>query len=341
MLPIQQKVDLQPYNTFGIKAQAKYFITIHALEEAQELFKSDIFKNEKYFFIGGGSNILLTKDFDGLIIKVDIKGIETVYEDDNIISLKIGAGENWHAFVRYCVDHNYGGAENLSLIPGTVGAAPMQNIGAYGVEIKKIIKSVEALEIASGKVRSFNNEACHFGYRESVFKQELKDKYLISSVTLTLTKKDHDFNVSYGAIEEILKQQHVHDLSVKAISDAVIHIRKTKLPDPARIGNAGSFFKNPSIQADLLDLIKKEYPSIPSYATGTALIKIPAGWLIEQCGWKGKTFDNIGVHKDQALVLVNYGGGEGENIWQLAMKIQQSVREKFNITLQPEVNILA
>jgi UDP-N-acetylmuramate dehydrogenase len=341
MLSIQQKVDLLPYNTFGIKAQAKYFTNIQSLQEARELFASDIFRKEKYFFIGGGSNILLTKDFDGLIIKVDIKGIETVYEDDNTISLKIGAGENWHAFVRYSVDRNYGGAENLSLIPGTVGAAPMQNIGAYGVEIKKIIKSVEALEIATGMVRSFTNYECHFGYRESVFKQELKDKYLISSVTLTLTKKAHAFNVSYGAIEEILKQQNVQELSVKAISDAVIHIRKTKLPDPARIGNAGSFFKNPSIQADLLDLIKRNYPSIPSYATGTELVKIPAGWLIEQCGWKGKTFDNIGVHKDQALVLVNYGGGEGENIWKLAMKIQQSVREKFNITLQPEVNVLA
>jgi UDP-N-acetylmuramate dehydrogenase len=341
MLSIQQKVDLQPYNTFGIKALAKYFTSVHSVEEAKELFKSDLFKNEKHFFIGGGSNILLTKDFEGLIIKVDIKGIETVHEDDATISLKVGAGENWHAFVCYCVDHNYGGAENLSLIPGTVGAAPMQNIGAYGVEIKKIIESVEGLEIASGKVQLFTNETCHFGYRESVFKQALKDKYLISSVTLTLTKKDHAYNVSYGAIEEVLKQKNIQQLSVKDISDAVIHIRKTKLPDPTRIGNAGSFFKNPSIQADLLDLIKKEYPSIPSYATDTALVKIPAGWLIEQCGWKGKTFDNIGVHKDQALVLVNYGGGEGENIWRLAMKIQESVKEKFNITLQPEVNILA
>jgi UDP-N-acetylmuramate dehydrogenase len=343
MLSFEKQVDLQPYNTFGIKASSKYFVVIHSVEEARELFKSEIFKKERSFIVGGGSNILLTKDFDGLIIKIDIKGIEVVCEgeDAETITLKVGAGEMWHTFVTYCVNHNYGGAENLSLIPGTVGAAPMQNIGAYGVEIKNIIKSVEALEISTGDLKKFNNEACKFGYRESIFKQELKNKYLISSVTLTLTKKNHHYNISYGAINDTLKQHGVDDLSVKAISDAVVHIRKSKLPDPSRIGNAGSFFKNPSIQADLLDLIRKTYPSIPTFPSENGLTKIPAGWLIEQCGWKGKTFGNIGVHKDQALVLVNYGDGKGEDIWQLAMKIQESVKEKFSITLHPEVNVIS
>ncbi len=240
----------------------------------------------------------------------------------------------------YCVERNYGGIENLSLIPGTVGAAPMQNIGAYGIEIKKNILSVEAVEIATGDVRYFDNDACEFGYRESIFKQKLKDQFLISSITLRLTKKDHQFNISYGAIDETLKKFGSQTLSIKAISDAVIYIRSSKLPDPSRIGNAGSFFKNPSIQADLMDFIKKDFPTIPSYPSTDGLVKIPAAWLIEQCGWKGKTFGSIGVHQHQALVLVNYGGGEGEKIWQLAMKIKESVKEKFDITLQPEVNVI-
>jgi UDP-N-acetylmuramate dehydrogenase len=230
--------------------------------------------------------------------------------------------------------------ENLSLIPGTVGAAPMQNIGAYGVEIKKNILTVEGVEIGSGMVTSMSNEACRFGYRESLFKHEAKDKFLISSITLTLTKKNHAFNISYGAIEETLKQMGREKLSVKNISDAVIHIRQSKLPDPARVGNAGSFFKNPSIHADLHDFLKKRYPSLPSFPSTDSLVKIPAAWLIEQCGWKGKTFGAIGVHPLQPLVLVNYGGGEGEKIWQLAMDIQGSVKEKFDIILQPEVNVL-
>lgn len=340
-MTIQENVDLQPYNTFGIKVLAKYFTIIHDESEAKELLASDLFKNERHLFLGGGSNMLFTKNFDGLLIKVEIKGITILSETENTITLKVGSGENWHAFVVYCVERNWGGVENLSLIPGTVGAAPMQNIGAYGVEIKKIILAVEAIEISTSESKTFSNAACHFGYRESFFKQEGKDKYLISSVTLTLTKKDHHFNTSYGAIDEKLKQQGVHELSVKHISDAVIHIRRTKLPDPSRIGNAGSFFKNPSIQADLHDFIKKSYPSLPSYPSTDGLVKIPAAWLIEQCGWKGKTFNNIGVHQHQALVIVNYGGGEGEKIWQLAMNILDSVKEKFNITLQPEVNVIA
>jgi len=339
-MTIQQNVDLLPYNTFGIQAFAKSFTTIKTIEDATTLFASEIFKKQKHFILGGGSNVLLTKNFDGLVVKVEILGKEVIHEDDSTVTLRVGAGENWHAFVMYCVERNYGGIENLSLIPGTVGAAPMQNIGAYGVEIKKNILGVEAIEIVTGDVRYFDAQDCKFGYRESIFKQEVKDQFLISSVTLKLTKKDHHFNVSYGAIEETLKQLDTKTLSVKAISDAVIYIRSHKLPDPARIGNAGSFFKNPSIQAELMDFIKINYPSIPSYPSTNGLVKIPAAWLIEQCGWKGKTFDSIGVHQHQALVLVNYGGGKGEKIWELAMKIKESVKEKFDVTLQPEVNVI-
>lgn len=340
MLSIRQNVDLQPFNTFGIAAVAKYFVVLQSVEDAQDLFRSDLFKTLSHVFIGGGSNLLITKNFDGLVIKIEINGIEIIHQDDKTVRLKVGAGENWHSFVMYCVEHNWGGVENLSLIPGTVGAAPMQNIGAYGVEVKNIIDSVEAIEVATGQVIVFTNEACHFGYRESIFKQSHKDKYLISSVTLTLTKSDHHFNVSYGAIEATLEQHNVHELSVKAISDAVIHIRRSKLPDPAVIGNAGSFFKNPSIQANLHDLLKTEYPSMPSYPGENGLIKVSAAWLIEQCGWKGKRFENIGVHDKQALVLVNFGGGNGKKIWELAIEIQKSVQEKFNIILQPEVNVV-
>jgi UDP-N-acetylmuramate dehydrogenase len=337
---IKQNVDLLPFNTFGLRSTAKFLSTIESVTEAKALFDSDIFRKEKHFILGGGSNILLTKDFDGLVAKVEIKGKEVIAEDDSTITLKVGSGENWHQFVMYCVDRNYGGIENLSLIPGTVGAAPMQNIGAYGVEIKKNILGVEAVEISTGDVRYFDNEGCKFGYRESIFKQEVKDQFLISSITLKLTKRDHQFNISYGAIDETLKKLGSQTLSIKSISDAVIYIRSNKLPDPARIGNAGSFFKNPSIQADLMDFIKKDFPSLPTFPSTEGLVKIPAAWLIEQCGWKGKTFGNIGVHQHQALVLVNYGGGEGEKIWELAMKIKESVKEKFNVTLQPEVNVI-
>ena len=339
-MKIVENVDLFPLNTFGIKAKAKYFTSVSSVEEAKSLFASELFKKEKHLIIGGGSNLLLTKDFDGLVIKVEIKGKEIIQEDDSHAILKVGSGENWHAFVMHCVDQNLGGIENLSLIPGTVGAAPMQNIGAYGVEIKKNILGVEAVEISTGDVRYFDNEGCRFGYRESIFKQELKDQFLISSITLKLTKRNHQFNISYGAIDETLKKFGTQTLTVKAISDAVISIRSSKLPDPARIGNAGSFFKNPSIHADLVDFIRKDFPSVPTFQSTDGLIKVPAAWLIEQCGWKGKTFDNIGVHQHQALVLVNYGGGEGEKIWELAMKIKESVKEKFNITLQPEVNVI-
>jgi UDP-N-acetylmuramate dehydrogenase len=340
MISITENVDLLPFNTFGLSARAKYFAVIRSVDQAKELFQSDIFKKHPHFILGGGSNVLLTQDFDGLVIKNELKGIETVSEDDQNIVLKVASGENWHQFVMFCVDRNYGGVENLSLIPGTVGAAPMQNIGAYGVEIKEVIHNVEAIELKTSKVRTFSKEECMFGYRESVFKQELKNQYFISSITLSATKKDHHFNTSYGAITDVLNQNSVEKLSVKAISDTIIFIRKSKLPDPNLIGNAGSFFKNPSVDFHFFDALKNKFPTIPSFAGEKNLIKIPAAWLIENCGWKGKTLENIGVHKHQALVLVNYGGGDGKKIWQLAQDIQQSVREKFQIDLHAEVNVI-
>lgn len=340
MIAVKENVDLLPFNTFRIHAKARYWVTVTSVSDAQALFKSDFFKKHRTLILGGGSNILLTKDFEGLVVKNEIEGIAVVEEDEAKLKLKVGSGENWHSLVMYCVGHNLGGIENLSLIPGTVGAAPMQNIGAYGVEIKEVIHNVEAIEIGTGTVKVFNREECQFGYRESTFKQHLKDKHFISSITLSLTKRDHLFNVTYGAIKDVLKEKNVKELTIQAISDAVIHIRKNKLPDPLLIGNAGSFFKNPSIEISLFETLKKKYPAIPSFPGENNLVKIPAAWLIEQCGWKGKTIENIGVHKHQALVLVNYGKGEGKKIWQLAMDIQSSVKEKFNLPLQPEVNVI-
>lgn len=337
---VKENVDLLPFNTFHISATARYFTSISTIREAQDLFKSDIFRKNKTLILGGGSNMLLTKDFDGLVIRNEVRGIEVISEDNDTIGLKVGSGENWHDFVMYCVERNYGGVENLSLIPGTVGAAPMQNIGAYGVEVKDVIRNVEAINLQTSDVDNFSNAECHFGYRESVFKHELKNKYFISSITLSLTKRNHRFNTSYGAIAEVLREKHNNEVSVRTISESVIHIRQTKLPDPKVIGNAGSFFKNPTIDKNQFDQLKEKHPGIPSFPGENGLIKVPAAWLIEQCGWKGKTFDNIGVHKLQALVLVNYGGGEGGKIWELAMNIQSSVREKFNVSLHPEVNVI-
>ena len=340
MMNVQENVDLFPYNTFGIHARARYFVTVTSVAEARAVFESQIFRTYPHLILGGGSNLLLTKDFEGVVVKNEIAGIDVVMEEDDVIRLKVGSGENWHHFVMHCVAEGFGGIENLSLIPGTVGAAPMQNIGAYGVEIREVIHDVEAIEMKTGALRTFSRDECAFGYRESVFKQELKDRYFISSITLTLTRSNHRFNISYGAIKEVLAEKNINHLSIRAISDAVIDIRRKKLPDPAVIGNAGSFFKNPSIDESIFSRLKRDYPAIPSFPGEHGLIKIPAAWLIEQCGWKGKTFDNIGVHKHQALVLVNYGDGEGNKIWRLAMDIQSSVKEKFDIHLHPEVNVV-
>jgi UDP-N-acetylmuramate dehydrogenase len=340
MVAVKENIDLFPFNTFGIHAKARYLVTVNTVAEAQALFASDLFRHHNTLILGGGSNLLVTKDFEGLVVKNEVKGMQVVQEDENTLLLKVGSGENWHGLVVYCVGRNLGGVENLSLIPGTVGAAPMQNIGAYGVEIKEVIHNVEAIDVETGGVKVFSSEECQFGYRESIFKQHLKGKYFISSVTLSLTKKDHVLNVSYGAIKDVLKEKNVKDVTIQAISDAVIDIRRNKLPDPLLIGNAGSFFKNPSVEFSFFQALKNNFPAVPSYPSERNLVKVPAAWLIEQCGWKGKTLDNIGVHKHQALVLVNYGNGEGKKIWQLAMDIQRSVKEKFGIELQPEVNVI-
>lgn len=340
MPELLENVSLLPFNTFHIDAKAAYLTKIRSTADLQTLRTTSLFKSHPRLILGGGSNVLFTRDFNGLVIKNEVEGIDTVEEDDDFITLQVGSGQNWHELVMYCVNRDFGGIENLSLIPGTVGAAPMQNIGAYGVEVRQVIRELEAVDLQTGEVISFSNEACRFGYRESFFKHEGKDRYFISSVTLTLTKKNHAFNTSYGAIRETLQQMNAEKLSVKAISDAVIHIRKSKLPDPAVVGNAGSFFKNPSVPLTHYNELKKVYPTIPGFTDQSNMVKVPAGWMIEQCGWKGKKFQDVGVHPLQALVLVNYDKGKGEEIWQLACNIQSSVYEKFNLKLQPEVNII-
>lgn len=337
---VEENVSLKSYNTFGIDVNAKYLCRITTVEQLIELLQSPILKQEKHYILGGGSNVLFTQDFDGLVIKDEIKGIETVREDDNHITVKVGAGENWHQFVMHAVTNDWGGVENLSLIPGTVGAAPMQNIGAYGVEVKNLIENVDAVELSTRRLRTFSNEECGFGYRESVFKRELAKKYFISSVTLRLTKKNHQLNTAYGAIQETLREMNVTHITIQAVSNAVINIRKSKLPDPIVIGNAGSFFKNPTVPLKQYEELQNSNPTVPGYPVDNQNVKIPAGWLIEQCGWKGKRINNVGVHPKQALVLVNYGKGNGAEILSLAEKIQASVLEKFHIELTPEVNIL-
>lgn len=339
MLTIQSNVSLKSYNTFGIDVTTRYLVEVDNDQDIQTLLQLPDIQLLPKLILGGGSNLLLTQDFNGLVIKINIKGIETVKEDQNHVWLRVGAGENWHEFVMYCVERGLGGIENLSLIPGTTGAAPMQNIGAYGVEIKDTFDRLEAVDIATGVKRIFTNTDCRFGYRDSVFKNEVKGQYIISNVLFRLDKNPI-FHTSYGDIQKTLEQMGVKELTIKAISEAVIKIRRSKLPDPAEIGNAGSFFKNPEIPALQYETLKNEFPDIPGYIINEEIVKVPAGWLIEQCGWKGKRFGTIGVHARQALVLVNYGGGKGQEIKQLAERIQTSVEEHFGICLHTEVNFV-
>jgi UDP-N-acetylmuramate dehydrogenase len=289
--------------------------------------------------LGGGSNILFTKDFDGLVILNNIKGKEIIDQNQQSIFLKIGAGENWHELVMYCVDNGWGGIENLSLIPGNTGTAPMQNIGAYGVEIKETFIELEALEISSGKIVKFNNSDCEFGYRESVFKNKMKNQYIILNITLEL-KKNPVLNINYGDVKAILESQNIKNPAIKEVSNAIISIRQSKLPDPKKIGNSGSFFKNPIVSLNQLELIKKKHPNVVNYEINENEFKIAAGWLIERAGWKGKKFNNYGVHEKQALVLVNYGLANGMEIFELSEKIILDIKDKFGITLEREVNII-
>ena len=338
MAEIQHSVSLKPYNTFGVEALAKQFVNVIDIDMLVSTIRS-LVPQTPLLILGGGSNILFTKDFEGLVLKNSLKGISIVKENHEHIWVKAMAGENWHQFVLYCIENDWAGVENLSLIPGTIGAAPMQNIGAYGVEIKDIFESLEAIELSTGETQIFNKEQCQFGYRESFFKKTGKGKYIITAVTLRLNKTP-SFHTSYGAIQQTLETMGVQELSIKAISNAVIHVRQTKLPDPIHLGNAGSFFKNPSIDKIDYEGLKAEFTDIPGYKQSENSIKIPAAWLIEQAGWKGKTFGAIGIHKNQPLVLVNYGNGKGDEIKELAFKIRESVASKFGIQLIPEVNII-
>jgi UDP-N-acetylmuramate dehydrogenase len=331
--------SLKPYNTFGIDVKARHFARFDSVQELQDLLQRPEVKDEPKLILGGGSNVLFTKDFEGIVLLNGIKGMEVLREDDTYTYVKAGGGEVWHDLVLFCLQHNLGGIENLSLIPGTVGAAPLQNIGAYGVELKDVFEELEAVNLATGELHTFDKAACQFGYRESVFKHESRGQYIVASVTLRL-RKEHQLNTSYGAIQTTLEEMQVQQPTIHDVSEAVCHIRRSKLPDPAQIGNAGSFFKNPEIPVLLYDVLKEKYPGMPAYPISEAAVKVPAGWLIEQCGWKGKVIENYGVHKNQALVLVNYGGANGEKLLALARDIIQSVQEKFGITLQPEVNIL-
>ena len=326
-------------NTFGVDVKAKYFVSINTVNELIELTKTKVFKDLQLLILGGGSNILFTKDFDGLVILNSIKGKEIIDQTQESIFLKIGAGENWHELVMYTVDNKWGGIENLSLIPGNTGTAPMQNIGAYGVEIKETFVELEALEISSGKIVKFNNSDCEFGYRESVFKNKMKNQYIILNITLEL-KKNPVLNINYGDVKAILESQNINNPSIKDVSDAIISIRQSKLPDPKIIGNSGSFFKNPIVSLNQLELIKKKYPNVVNYKISENEFKIAAGWMIERAGWKGKKFNNYGVHEKQALVLVNYGLASGMEIFNLSEEIILDIKDKFGIKLEREVNII-
>ncbi|MCL6261310.1 UDP-N-acetylmuramate dehydrogenase [Aquiflexum sp. TKW24L] len=335
---IQENISLLPFNTFGIDKNARFFAIAKTTEEVNQLLLKAKEMDLPLFILGGGSNILLTRNIEALVLKIEIKGFDLVGESDKDVLVKVGAGENWHDFVMHCIQNNYAGVENLSLIPGTVGASPMQNIGAYGVEIKEVFDHLEAIDRNTLKLRTFSSEECEFGYRESVFKHELKDRFVITHVVFRLSKTSH-INAEYGAIRQTLAEKGIQSPTIKDISDAVIEIRRSKLPDPAIIGNAGSFFKNPTVSVLSFEKIKSEFPNVPGFPNEDG-IKIPAAWLIEQAGWKGKRFGNIGVHQFQPLVLINYGGGDGIEIKDLSKKIQDSVQEKFHIILHPEVNFL-
>ncbi len=335
-MSIQQNIALTKYNTFGIKAYAKRFVTITSFYEIQQLLKTE----KELFLISGGSNMLLTNDIEKLVVHIDIKGISIDKEEDNFVYITVNAGENWHDFVLWCIDQDYGGLENLSLIPGNVGTCPIQNIGAYGVEVKDVITKVEGISIATEERVEFSNEDCQFGYRDSIFKNNLKGSVILTAVSFRLTKKKHQLNTSYGAIETELASRNIKNPTLKDISNAVIAIRKSKLPDPKEIGNSGSFFKNPIISTILFKQLQQKFPTIPNYPISKTTVKVPAGWLVEQAGYKGKRFGDAGVHTKQALVLVNYGNASGKEIYNLAQKIQKTVFKQFKISLEIEVNVL-
>lgn len=330
--------SLKNHNTFGIEAKAKEFVAVHSIAELRQVLQENASK--KKFILGGGSNMLLTQDIDALVIHVDLKGKTIIKENDTHVWVESQAGENWHEFVLWTLEHDFGGLENMSLIPGNVGTTPVQNIGAYGTEIKDTFESCEAIEISTQKMKTFSHSECNFGYRESIFKQEAKDKYIITSVVFKLTKKNHIIKTSYGDIIAELSNQNVSEPTLKDVSNAVIAIRRSKLPDPKELGNSGSFFKNPIVLKSDFEKIHANFPEMKFYEVSPTEVKVPAGWLIEQAGFKGKRFGDAGIHKNQALVLVNYGNATGQEILAVSKDIQQTVFEKFGIHIEAEVNVI-
>ena len=336
-MKILTNISLKPYNTFGIDVNAEKFVQATTVDELREVLKNTY--ASEVFVLGGGSNMLLTQNVKKLVLHVNLKGKEIVEESAEEVVVRSMAGENWHEFVQFCIEQDYGGLENLSLIPGNVGTAPIQNIGAYGVEIKDVFESCTALDVQTLQLKTFNKEECHFGYRDSIFKNEAKGKYIIVSVSFRLTKKNHKLNTTYGSIDKFLETQGIENPGIKEISNAVISIRQSKLPDPAELGNSGSFFKNPVIAKKKLKQLQKDHPEMPFYVLNEKEVKIPAAWLIEQAGFKGYRRGDAGVHKNQALVLVNYGNASGADILSLAFLIQEKVADMFGIRIMPEVNI--
>ena len=337
-MDIRKDISLKKYNTFGIDAKAKFFCEINSIADLKKALSLQGYPT--LFVLGGGSNMLITKDLENLVLHINLKGIEVISENKDEAIIKVSAGENWHNMVLWTLDHDYGGLENLSLIPGNTGTAPIQNIGAYGVELKDTFVSCDAMEIATQELKTFTKEECQFGYRDSYFKNEGLGKYIITSVSFKLTKRNHKLNVDYGAIVSELHNSGITNPSIKDVSNAVIAIRKSKLPDPKELGNSGSFFKNPVVDKQQFDNFTKMNPTAPFYKVTENEFKIPAGWLIEQCGYKGKRFGDAGVHKNQALVLVNYGDASGAEIIDLAENIIDSVSQRFGIVISPEVNII-
>ncbi|XLS28305.1 UDP-N-acetylmuramate dehydrogenase [Flavobacteriaceae bacterium M23B6Z8] len=337
-MKIQTNISLKDYNTFGIDVKAHHFVSVTTMEELTEAILNPDFDHK--FILGGGSNMLLTETLNALVIHLELKGKTIVFEDETQVHIKAYAGEQWHEFVLWTLEQDYGGLENLSLIPGNVGAAPIQNIGAYGVELKDTFLSCEAIERASGKRFEFSKKDCRFAYRDSIFKTSHKDAFVITSVTFKLSKHKHQINTSYGAIEKELAERNIDTPTIQDVSNAVIAIRQSKLPNPAEIGNSGSFFKNPVVSKSQFDALLKNHPEAPHYKVSENEIKVPAGWLIEKCGFKGKRFGDAGVHDKQALVLVNHGNASGKEILELARTIQTTVHDTFGISIETEVNII-
>ena len=337
-MTIQNNFSLKKYNTFGIEAKAKQFIAVHSLEDLKTVLQEH--QSEQKFILGGGSNMLLTQDINALVIHIDLKGKKVLKEEDDFVWVESQAGENWHEFVLWTIDQNFGGLENMSLIPGNVGTTPVQNIGAYGTEIKDTFVSCDSMTIATQEMKTFDKEDCHFGYRESIFKHEAKDQFIITSVIFKLTKHNHKINTSYGDITKELEKQNVSTPTLKDVSNAVIAIRQSKLPDPKELGNSGSFFKNPIISKEQYEKVHALHPEMPHYVISETEVKVPAGWLIERAGFRGKRFGDAGIHKNQALVLVNYGNATGQEILAVSKDIQATILREFGIVIEAEVNVV-